>query len=180
MLASQILCKETLSQVESLAKTGIEERRLVFDSGEVKGLEDCGLFHRMPNCKSTLLQPRSDQFCFIHLTLQELLAAKEIAKMEPSDISDFITSNVSDPKWHLVIQFVAGLLSGQEHEAINSYISLLCHSLTKEQERQKALLLMKCLHEFNSETIMQKAACELRKNEFGNRIDLSDIQATPC
>jgi len=178
--------EKTLSQVESLAKTGIEERRLVFDSTEVKGIEGCGLFNRMPNRQITpfKLEP---QFCFIHLTLQELLAARKVAKMKPSDLSDFITSTVSDPKWHLVIQFVAGLLGGQEHESMNSYISLLCDILTEElprkryKTRQKALLLMKCLHECNNETILKKVASKLQKNsKFGNRLDLSSSQVTPA
>lgn len=83
----------------------------MFNSAEVKGIEGCGLFNRMPN-RQIVPYKLEPQFCFIHLTLQELLAARKIAKMKPSDLSDFITSNVSDPKWHLVIQFVAGLLGG--------------------------------------------------------------------
>ena len=178
--------EKTLSQVESLAKTGIEERRLVFDSAEVKGIEDCGLFNRLPNRQIApfKLEP---QFCFIHLTLQELLAARKVAKMKPSDVSDFITSNVPDPKWHLVIQFVAGLLGGQGHESINCYISLLCDILTEElpmktnETKQKSLLLIKCLHECNNETILEKVASKLQENsKFGNRLDLSGTQVTPA
>ena len=179
--------EKTLSQVESLAKTGIEEGRLVFNSAEVKGIEGCGLFNRMPNLEIAPYKFKP-QFCFIHLTLQELLAARRIAKMKPSDLSAFITLNVSDRKWHLVIQFVAGLLGGQEPiESIDSYISLLCDSLTKElpmktsKTQQKALLLMKCLHECNNETVLKKVASKLQKNSmFGNRLDLSDSQLTPA
>ncbi len=173
--------EKTLCQAESLAKTGIEEGRLVFDSKEVQGMENCGLFNRMPDSKVSPYTWKS-HFCFIHLTLQELLAAREIAKMEPSVLKDFITSNISDPKWHLVIQFVAGLLHGQENEAVNSFVSLLCDSLTEEPDeaKQKFLLLMKCLHEHNNETIVKEAASELQKNcKFSNRLDLSSCQVTP-
>ena len=178
--------ERTLSQVESLAKTGIEQRRLVFNSAEVKGIEGCGLFNRMPNRQIApyKLEP---QFCFIHLTLQELLAARKIAKMKPNDLSDFITSNVSDPKWHLVIQFVAGFLGGQEPtESIDSYFSLLCDSLTKgplDMYKTKALLLMKCLHECNNETVLKKVASKLEKNNtfhFGNSLDLTGSHVTPA
>ena len=177
--------ERTLSQVESLAKTGIEERRLVFNSAEVKGIEGCGLFNRMPNHQIApfKLEP---QFCFIHLTLQELLAARKIAKMKPNDLSDFVTSNVSDPKWHLVFQFVAGFLGGQQHESLDNYINLLCDCLTKElpiktyKTNQKALLLMKCLHECSNETVLKKVASKLEKNNtFGNSLDLSYCQLTP-
>ena len=64
------------------------------------------------------------------MTLQELLAARKIAKIKPNDLSDLITLNFSDAKWHLVIQFVAGLLGGQEPvESVDSYISILCDSV---------------------------------------------------
>ena len=113
--------KETLSQVGSLAKTGIEDTQLILGSREVQGMEDCGLLNRLPDSEVSPLRFAS-HFCFIHLTLQELLAAKEIAKMKPSDISDFISSNASDPKLHLVIQFVAGLLRGRENEEVNNFV----------------------------------------------------------
>ena len=176
--------EETLTQVGSLAKAGIEERRLVFDSTEVHGMEDCGLLNRMPDSEITWLQFRS-HFCFIHLTFQELLAAREITKMSPSDLSHFIALNASDPKWHMVIQFVAGLLCGQENEALNSFVTLLQDSLTEankvnSETKQKALLMMKCLHEYNEEAVVEKAASELEKDsKFTNRINLSSCQITP-
>lgn len=181
--------EETLNRVGSLAKTGIQERRLMFDSVEVKGIEDCGLFNRMPDCEVLPFKLKS-QFCFIHLTLQEFLAAKEIVKMESKDISNFILTNASDPKWHLVLQFVAGLLRGQTNEAVSSFVSLLCDSLTyitlcdsltfSSKSKQEAVLMMKCLHEYNDATIVEKAASLLQKNEtFNNKIDLSSSEITP-
>ena len=174
--------EETLTQVGSLAKTGIEERRLVFDSTEVRGIENCGLLNRIPDSEITWLQFRS-HFCFIHLTFQELLAAREITKMDPNDLSHFITLNASDPKWHMVIQFVAGLLCGQENEAVNIFVSLLHQSLTRYPGSQKTetLLLMRCLHEYNDEAVVEKAASELQKDcNFSNRIDLSFCGVTPA
>lgn len=181
--------EETLNRVGSLAKTGIQERRLMFDSVEVKGIEDCGLFNRMPDCEVLPFKLKS-QFCFIHLTLQEFLAAKEIVKMDSKDISNFILTNASDPKWHLVLQFVAGLLRGQTNEAVSSFVSLLCDSLTyitlcdsltfSSKSRQEAVLMMKCLHEYNDATIVEKAASLLQKNKtFNNKIDLSCSAITP-
>ena len=169
--------EKTLSKAGALAKTGIEERRLVFDKPEVQGMENCGLFNRMPDSKIPRLRIKS-QFCFIHLTFQEFLAAREIVKMDPGELSDFITSNVSDPKWHMVLQFVAGLLRGQENEAVNTFISILCNSLTESKE--KTLLMLKCLHGQNDEATVEKAASELQKRStFHNKIDLSNCQVTP-
>ena len=169
--------EKTLSKAGALAKTGIEERRLVFDKPEVQGIDNSSLFNRMPDSKIPRLRIKS-QFCFIHLTFQEFLAAREIVKMDPGELSDFITSNASDPKWHMVLQFVAGLLHGQENEAVNTFISILCHCLTESKE--KALLMMKCLHEENNEATVEKAASELQKSRnFDNKIDLSSCGVTP-
>ena len=171
--------ENTLSQVGTLAKTGIEERRLMFDSTEVQGMENCGLLNRMPDCEVSPFRLKS-QFCFIHLTLQELLAAREIIKMDPSELSAFIYSNASDPRWHLVIQFVAGLLHGQENEAVNTFVSILCTSLTKGGPKQEALLMIKCLHEYHNEATVAKAASQLQKNNtFCGFIDFNRCQVTP-
>ncbi len=178
--------KETLSQLGSLAKTGIEERRLMFESTEVQRMENCGLLNRMPDREVSPFRFTSN-FCFIHLTLQELLAARDIAKMAPSDLSAFIYSNASDPKWHLVIQFVAGLLRGLKNEAVSCFVNLLCDSLTEKppdplrgETKEKALLMMKCLYEYNDEATVVQAASELQKSrKFDHEIDLSSCQVTP-
>ena len=171
--------ENTLSQVGKLAKTGIEERRLMFDSTEVQGMENCGLLNRIPDCEVSPFRLKC-QFCFIHLTLQEFLAAREIVKMDPSELSAFIYSNASDPKWQLVIQFVAGLLHGQENEAVNTFVSILCNSLTKGGPKQEALLMIKCLHEYHNEATVEKAASQLQKNnKFCGSINFTKCQVTP-
>ena len=179
--------EETLSQLGSLAKTGIEERRLMFESTEVQTMEDSGLLYRMPDKEVSPFRFTS-YFCFIHLTLQEFLAARLIAKMNPSDLSDFFAFNYSDPKWHLVIQFVAGLLRGTvENKAVNTFVRFLVDSLTEtpshslpDQAKETALLMMKCLYEYNIEATIEKAASELQKSKkFNNTVDLSTCRVTP-
>ena len=166
--------EQTLCQVGSLAKAGIESMQLLFGSTEVQGMENCGLLHRLPDSEVSPCNYTS-HFCFIHLTLQEFLAAREIAKMKPSDLSNFISSNASDPKWQVVIQFVAGLLHGQENEACDIFVEILLDGLTTDSPRKnQALLMLKCLHEYNSDTTVKKAASQLEHNPtFKNEIDLS-------
>jgi len=177
--------EKMLSQLGSLAKAGIEARQLLFDSTQVQGMENCGLLNCLP-VREVSPYNYTSHFCFLHLTLQELLAAREIAKMSPSDLSTFISTNVSDPKWHLVIQFVAGLLRGQQNEAVNSFTSLLLDCLTtqlkSEDGRQKALLMLKCLYEYNDETTVKEAASELELHEnhkLVNDLYFSECQVTP-
>ena len=172
--------EQTLCQVGSLAKAGIESMQLLFGSTEVQGMENCGLLHRLPDSEVSPCNYTS-HFCFIHLTLQEFLAAREIAKMKPSDLSNFISSNASDPKWHVVIQFVAGLLHDQENEALDTFVEILLDGLKTDSTRKnQALLMLKCLHEYNNDTTVKKAASQLEHNPtFKNEIDLSFCYVTP-
>ena len=63
--------KEILNRLGKIALKGIEEGRLLFESSEFSGLEDCGLLHKLPNVQSKrpLTDPPKCQFCFTH-TLQ--------------------------------------------------------------------------------------------------------------
>ena len=166
----------TLNRAGALAKKGIEDGKLVFDSHEVQRMENCGLFNRMPNKKLSDSQYEA-QYCFLHLTFQEFLAAREIAKMNPGELKSFVRTNASDPKWHLVLQFVAGLLGDKKNKAVIVFENMLCESMNKseykEQSRQMALLMMKCLYEYNDEDTVKQAASKMQSSiTFDNRINI--------
>ena len=176
----------TLNRAGALAKKGIEDGQLVFDSHEVQRMENCGLFNRMPNKKLSDSQYEA-QYCFLHLTFQEFLAAREIAKMNPDELMSFVRTNALDPKWHLVLQFVAGLLGDEKNEAVRVFVNMLCDSMNKseykEQSRQMALLMMKCLYEYNDEDTVKQAASEMQSSiTFDNKIDLHycHVKALDC
>ena len=168
-----------LSNLGTLARKGIADRRMIFDSEEVKEMKNCGLLNQMPDSRLSPVEFKQC-FCFIHLTLQEFLAAREIVKMNPDELNEFVVGNAEDPKWHLVIQFVAGLLHGQQHKAINSMVDCLHRTLLSQTNAKMALLMMKCLYEYNDDTTAKKAASELQRNErFQGKIRLWGCQATP-
>ena len=156
--------EKTLIKAGALAIEGIEQGRLVFDSHEVQGIEKCGLFNRMPNRKESSSKFKS-QYCFLHLTFQEFLAAREIAKMNPGELKSFVRRNASDPKWHLVLQFVAGLLGDKRSKAVIVFVNMLCDTMEKSEPTRMsgwmALLMMKCLYEYNDETTVKQAATEI-------------------
>ena len=169
-----------LSDLGMLAMKGIAEGRMIFGLKEVGEMKNCGLLNQMPDYRVSLVE-FEQCFCFTHLTLQEFLAAREIAKMDPHKLSEFIATNAEDPRWHLVIQFVAGLLHGQKNEAANSFVCRLQDTLLSTSfNRKKALLMMKCLYEYNDEATVNRAAFELqRKNNFDKEIRLVNSQITP-
>ena len=171
--------EKTLTDLGSLARKGIAEGRLIFDSEEVSGMIHCGLLNQLPDSRLSPVEFKQ-RFCFIHLTLQEFLAAREIAKMAPNELKEFITSNAEDPKWHLVIQFVAGLLRGQQNDAVSSFVKCLQDSLLlNPHNKRKALLMMKCLYEYNDDATVKSAASQLQRNGcFRNSFELWNCQIT--
>ena len=140
----------------------------------------------MSNRKGSRFKFKS-QYCFVHLTLQEFLAAREIAKTNPGELESFVRRNASDPKWHLVRQFVAGFLGDKKKKAFSVFVNMLCDSLKKPNTAQKsrhvALLMMKCLHEYNDEAMVKQAASEIQSSiTFENIINLfrCNVTAPDC
>ena len=108
-LPSQV--RGDFKRLGEIAFQGIQEGRLVFESTEVQGLENCGLLHQLPNDRAGLELGRT-QFCFIHLTVQEFLAAKHVTDTlsKTDDLRNFVSDHIHKGTWEVVLQFVAGLL----------------------------------------------------------------------
>ena len=106
--------EKKFSQLEKLAFEGIKEGRLVFGRKEVGGMEDSALFHRLPDRQPDAFE-REEQFCFIHLTMQEFFAARHLANMNEIELRNFVSMNIADGKWQLVFQFLAGLMNDKEN-----------------------------------------------------------------
>jgi hypothetical protein len=114
------------SKLKEVAKGGIEEGKLIFERttrDDFGDLANCGLFHKLPD-------RRRNYFCFLHLTLQEFLAATNVVD-DIENVGEFFDTYIKDPKWHLVIQFVAGLVGDKIKEA------------AKIQEKRERRKLMK-------------------------------------
>ena len=99
-------------ELKEIAKRGIQEGKLIFErqtGDEFGDLANCGLFHKLPD-------KRRNYFCFLHLTLQEFLAASWVVD-DLDNIDDFLATHIDDPNWDLVIQFVFGLVGDKIKEA---------------------------------------------------------------
>ena len=79
--------------------------QLVFGDDIANELSNSAVFNKLED-------KRQNMFCFLHLTIQEFLAAlhvvDEIENVE--SLLAFLADHIDDPKWHLVIQFVCGLI----------------------------------------------------------------------
>ena len=156
--------RKVISDLQQLGFNGMENDQLIFDGEFVnEQVKESGLLHCLP---VPIFQIQS-QVCFIHLTVQEFLAAKHIVETkEPEDIKEFISSHVKDGKWHLVLQFLAGLL-GKKMEMSKEYRScvlafgeFLCPDIEAEHacDEPFGLMLMKCVRETKSESIAREIA----------------------
>ena len=169
-----------------IAFNGIKQGRLIFESNEVDGLEDCGLLHRLPDAKPRSLseQPKA-QYCFLHLTVQEFFAAKHVTDtMTKEELRRFVAVHIKKGTWQVVIQFVAGLLEpdpDQEMSNVDIFSELLPVSTEEplyregrvlttwpaQEDRQLALNLCKCLCEINvkNQSAIQNKFAEISFDE---------------
>ena len=162
--------KELFNRLGEIALKGIKEGRLLFESSEVSGLEDCGLLHKLPNLqpKRPLIDPPKSQFCFTHLTVQEFFAAKHLVDTKCKTkwkIERFVRKHINDGKWQVVLQFIAGSLKDSRSD---TFITLLPKSTVtgmssemktltcwpaKRKDKYLAVQVCKCLYEINDEQL---------------------------
>ncbi|XP_028514914.1 nucleotide-binding oligomerization domain-containing protein 1-like [Exaiptasia diaphana] len=175
--------EEVLSKLGKLAIKGMENEQLVFEEVEVQGLENCGFLNCMPNKTNPALGfAMASQYCFIHLTLQEFLAAREIAKTDDlNEVVQFINDKAEDHNWYLVIQFVAGLLKKHTFEVSMCFEDMLCHSLIQGNKDDLVLLILKCFYELSNEEAAERAARKLEScKEFSGSITFFDVAIPDC
>ena len=197
--------KKIFKRLGEIAFEGVKQGRLLFESSEVSGLEDCGLLHRLPDVKSRFNEPPKAQYCFTHLTLQEFFAAKHLAEsLNKRELENFVSKHINDGAWQMVLQFVAGLLGSDqktkssnsdifikllpmlteeksEKEMMNDYSLLETKTLTcwpAKKDQQLALNLCKCLYEIDDEK--QQAALQNKIEQIGfNAVDFSECSLGP-
>ncbi|XP_068743716.1 nucleotide-binding oligomerization domain-containing protein 1-like [Montipora capricornis] len=197
--------KEIFKRLGEIAFEGVKQGRLLFESSEVSGLEDCGLLHRLPDAKSRFNEPPKAQYCFTHLTLQEFFAAKHLAEsLNKRELKNFVSEHINDGAWQMVLQFVAGLLEPDpntkslnsdifikllpmstekksEWEMTNDYLLPKTKTLTcwpAEKDKQLALNLCKCLYEIDDEK--QQAVLQNKIKQIGfNAVDFSFCSLGP-
>ena len=161
--------EEATKKLQSLAFKGIEPMQLIFENELFdEPMKRSGLLNSLSNPHSQA----QTQFCFIHLTIQEFLAARHVIEMfSPKKIKKFIFSQIKSSKWHLVLQFIAGLLGKEikmfQKDRYKDCVLAFAKSfeLTSEdgefdvRKNYTSLLIMKCLREVEDEEIV-KEACE--------------------
>ena len=148
--------KDAMKNLRRLAYNKIVHGRQVFDNELCdKQMKRSGLLNSLSNPYSQA----QTQFCFIHLTIQEFLAAKHVTDIfTPEQIKEFIVSNVKSGKWFLVLHFIAGLL-GKKNCHVDCVLAFTQDLNVKDGifdvAENSLLFVMKCLKEVNDEDIVK-------------------------
>ncbi|XP_015778694.1 PREDICTED: NACHT, LRR and PYD domains-containing protein 12-like [Acropora digitifera] len=174
--------QKILNSLGDIAFKGIDEGRLLFESSEVSGLEDCGMLHKLPDLKPKAWnEPPKSQFCFTHLTIQEFFAAKHLVDTESNEgIEQFVRKHINDGTWQVVLQFAAGLLKNSKSDIFIKLLLKTTEKITNVEcsERKTPTLwpapedgdlvvkVCKCLYEINGE----------QKPELLNKIMMEKIK----
>ena len=128
--------QNVFTRLAKIAFDGIKEGRLIFESHEVNDLESNGLFHRLPDFRDRPLAEGRAQYCFLHLTVQEFLAAKYLVDtLSRRKLRKFVAAYIKYGAWKVVMQFVAGLLAEKEGQSTDIFSDRLpSATFTKEVE----------------------------------------------
>ena len=100
-----------LNQLKGIATNGMIADQIIFEFQNdefVDKLSNCGLFNKLED-------KRQNIFCFLHLSIQEFLAALHVVD-DMKNVESFLYEHFGNPKWQLVIQFVAGLIGDKMRE----------------------------------------------------------------
>ena len=127
--------EEKFEKLGRVAFEGIKEGKLILGGNEVRGMGDSALFYRLPERYTAGLRCE-EQFCFIHLTMQEFFAARHLANnASETELRNFVFENIKNGKWQLVFQFLAGLMEHKIHLS-NEIITDLLPVETEENESE--------------------------------------------
>ena len=156
---------EALNELQRLAFLAMESGQLVFNQTLFdEEMKTSGLLNSLSNP----IFPLRTQFCFIHFTIQEFLAARHVTEtFAPPKIKKFISDHVESGKWHLVLQFIAGLLGKKIKNFDREYkdcVFAFAESFGEVTDgeievKYHDLFIMKCLREADDVEITQKV-CE--------------------
>ena len=154
---------ETLKKFQELAFCGMESGDLIFDQEFVdEEMKKSCLLNSMLNP----VFPIQNQFCFIHLTIQEFLAATHVTEtFTPEQIKKFVSDHLKNVKWHLVLQFIAGRLKRLKFTMVDykNCVSAFTENFTVSDGAAllsyHEVFVMKCLRESGNGEVVREI-CE--------------------
>ena len=136
--------KEQLHNLSELAFNGVMQNKIVFTQKELTSLSTLGLLHSVQGFGRI---GRKLVTCnFIHLAVQELLAAYYISRLEPAEHSEKFKILLNDNLKFPVLQFYAGL-TGLTNEGVRKLITEFDFDQSEEKSKRCLLTFLNCIFE---------------------------------
>ena len=151
----------------SLALSGLEKSKMVFKDYEIKDLspllvEGANTLGLMTAYKSFTPRGIGRSFQFIHTTIQEFLAAEALARLPPNQQWEFMLEHFNDPKFRMVLSFLAGR-SGLQHFKSMFQVPV---SLAGHLNVDRLLLLVRMLYEAQNTELCHMLAHNFPDDSF--------------
>ena len=160
--------KSILGYLCVLAYEGVMQNKVVFYQKHLcefnlpANLSSLGLLQAV---EGITLYSKSLSYNFLHLSVQELLAAYHISHMDPSKHIDVFKHMFGSSRFQAVLHFYSGFTK-LANEAIQTYISTYSQTKSKIDD---LLPLLHCFYE-----AQEPSLCKLVKSEFENDIELNN------
>ena len=136
--------KKQLHNLSELAFKGVMQNKIVFTQKELTSLSTLGLLHSVQGFGSI---GRKLVTCnFIHLAVQELLAAYYISRLEPAEHSEQFETLLSDNLKFPVLQFYTGL-TGLTNESVRKFITGFDFDHRGKNSRHCLVAFLNCIFE---------------------------------
>ena len=165
--------KEQLHNLSELAFNGVMQNKIVFTQKELTSLSTLGLLHSVQGFGSI---GRKLVTCnFIHLAVQELLAAYYISRLEPAEHSKQFETLLNDDLKFPVLQFYSGL-TRLTNESVRNLITRFNFDRHGEYTKHCLLAFLNCIFEAQ---IHNQLFYEQLVQNLKSRVHLSDISLSP-
>ena len=185
------IVQTSFSHLCQLAFYGIKNNKLTFAASDLTALSissDVSKVGLLQNLTSMASDGRQSYFCFLHLSIQELLAAVHISHMSAKQQISVFQELFGNPRFNAVLQFYAGITKLRTNRPFFSMLPRflrgrvptsaydLVRDIVKNSEHSKTLLvtLLHCLYEAEDPQL-----CEFVADLLGHSVKLAGTTLTP-
>ena len=172
-----------------LAFTGIKSNKLTYSESDLNALsisKDISKYGILQSVPSIVCDGHQIYFCFLHLSIQELLAAVHISHMSPKQQISVFQELFGTPRFSAVFQFYAGItklrisrpLLGKLPRFLcpvpASMFDLLREAVKKDNSKPLLISLLHCLYEAEDSSL-----CVFVADLLDHYLNLSHATLTP-